>query len=512
MNESLIKNWNERVKPEDTVFFLGDFSFKSTNKSHLTIYEPHGSEKGNENADYWKSKLQGNIIFVKGNHDGQSNGLKTIIDCIHVTFAQQRIHMTHKPEHADPRFPITLCGHVHCFDTETEILTAAGWKKYTEIVQGEQIISLDTVNNTLVVNPIKEVIISDHIGNLINYNSSHNFTMTSNHRIYCKRERRDVWESIEIGKLCPYKDSHFSMRVSGNSNKIPLDLTDDELRLCVWITTDGSIEYKKSGMYIRFGIAKERKIKRLTALLGRLGIQLSFLKRKMGKGNRLQPYRFNLLGFKNEKILSLFRNEKQLPQEFRNLSKDQVSILLEEYSHTDGTCYDHGIQLATSKKAEADLLQELCALNGHSCKESHKLQINKKNIRYILSIVLNKDTLMYNTKHLQAVPYAGKVWCVTVDKDTVITRRNGNVLISHNSKWRIRYFKEHYKIIEDIVSKGTDIRSDRQDFKDFLERNYVHRNSDSVLLNVGVDVQNYRPVTLDECIGQVIRFKKGLLK
>jgi len=84
-------------------------------------------------------------------------------------------------------------------------------------------------------------------------------------------------------------------------------------------------------------------------------------------------------------------------------------------------------------------------------------------------------------------------------------------LVGHVHKaWRIRYFKEHYKIIEDIVKKGTEIKSDRQDLTDFLERNYEHRLSDSVLLNVGIDVQNMRPCTLDECVEQVIKFKKGI--
>ena len=29
MNSTIIRNWNEMVKPEDTVFFLGDFCFKN---------------------------------------------------------------------------------------------------------------------------------------------------------------------------------------------------------------------------------------------------------------------------------------------------------------------------------------------------------------------------------------------------------------------------------------------------------------------------------------------------
>ena len=30
MNETLIRNWNSRVKPEDTVIHNGDFCFKNT--------------------------------------------------------------------------------------------------------------------------------------------------------------------------------------------------------------------------------------------------------------------------------------------------------------------------------------------------------------------------------------------------------------------------------------------------------------------------------------------------
>jgi len=98
MNAGLIKRFNERVKPDDTTFFLGDFCFKSglhCNKS-----------------DFWLKQLNGNKIMVRGNHDN-NNSTKTIIDCIHVTFAGQRINMVHKPEHFNPFFNINLVGHVH---------------------------------------------------------------------------------------------------------------------------------------------------------------------------------------------------------------------------------------------------------------------------------------------------------------------------------------------------------------------------------------------------------------
>jgi len=107
MNEKLIANWNMRVKPEDTVFFLGDFCFRTDNETSEQL-----GGAGKEKADFWIKRLNGNIIFVKGNHD-RNNSLKTCIESINITYANQRIHLCHKPEHADPKLPINLVGHVH---------------------------------------------------------------------------------------------------------------------------------------------------------------------------------------------------------------------------------------------------------------------------------------------------------------------------------------------------------------------------------------------------------------
>jgi|CXWL01.1.fsa_nt_gi calcineurin-like phosphoesterase family protein len=51
MDEMLIQYWNAKVKPNDTVWHLGDFSFK-----------------GKEPREYF-NKLNGKILFTIGNHD-----------------------------------------------------------------------------------------------------------------------------------------------------------------------------------------------------------------------------------------------------------------------------------------------------------------------------------------------------------------------------------------------------------------------------------------------------------
>lgn len=106
MNEKLITNWNMRVKTEDTVFIIGDFCFRADK----TVVEKVGA--GKEKASFWMDRLNGSKILVKGNHDN-NNSAKTIIECIHITFANRRINLCHKPEHVNYDFPINFVGHVH---------------------------------------------------------------------------------------------------------------------------------------------------------------------------------------------------------------------------------------------------------------------------------------------------------------------------------------------------------------------------------------------------------------
>lgn len=53
MNEMLIANWNSVVKPDDTVYHLGDFAFYSDVNKIISIIK----------------RLNGNKVFIRGNHD-----------------------------------------------------------------------------------------------------------------------------------------------------------------------------------------------------------------------------------------------------------------------------------------------------------------------------------------------------------------------------------------------------------------------------------------------------------
>jgi calcineurin-like phosphoesterase family protein len=109
MNNSIIRKWNERVKPFDTVIHLGDFCFRNS----LGGKEGEG---GLNNAQSWRAKLNGSIVFVKGNHD-RNNSLKTPITHLLLDMGGRIILCQHHPIEHPKEIPdmvdLVLCGHVH---------------------------------------------------------------------------------------------------------------------------------------------------------------------------------------------------------------------------------------------------------------------------------------------------------------------------------------------------------------------------------------------------------------
>lgn len=107
MNQTIIRNHNARVKPEDTVIFLGDFCFRNT---------PGGKDGEGEvnKADYYINKLNGRFVFVKGNHDN-NNSLKTNIHALTLNIDNKSIYCLHNPDDVtkNSHHRVVFCGHVH---------------------------------------------------------------------------------------------------------------------------------------------------------------------------------------------------------------------------------------------------------------------------------------------------------------------------------------------------------------------------------------------------------------
>jgi len=108
MSDALVNNWNSRVGVNDTVFHIGDF---------CTWGKAYDIRAIETKAQSWESVLNGKIIHIKGNHDG-NNGIKHAIDMATITITGKRVLLRHHPPSEqfplpDIPFDYMLCGHVH---------------------------------------------------------------------------------------------------------------------------------------------------------------------------------------------------------------------------------------------------------------------------------------------------------------------------------------------------------------------------------------------------------------
>lgn len=104
MNDRLIRNWNERVKPDDTVIVVGDFGFNSSSEDKIRGIS--------YSMEYLKRNLNGDIVLLKGNHD-TNNKVKTKIKSLSVEFGGYDIFVVHNPEDYNPDYDLNIVGHVH---------------------------------------------------------------------------------------------------------------------------------------------------------------------------------------------------------------------------------------------------------------------------------------------------------------------------------------------------------------------------------------------------------------
>lgn len=102
MNKTMIDNWNRVVKPEDTVYHLGDFSYG------------RGSE---ENIASIVEQLNGDIILIKGNHDNKTRqwylkaGFKDFYGGIEKY--TEHIYLSHSPLNNLKAPIVNIHGHIH---------------------------------------------------------------------------------------------------------------------------------------------------------------------------------------------------------------------------------------------------------------------------------------------------------------------------------------------------------------------------------------------------------------
>lgn len=82
MNRALVDNWNSVVDHNDRVYYLGDLTYG----------------RGRRSIDFWLSKLNGEIRFIRGNHDTDAiTRAEVLRDRFHIRYCGHDILLMHDP-------------------------------------------------------------------------------------------------------------------------------------------------------------------------------------------------------------------------------------------------------------------------------------------------------------------------------------------------------------------------------------------------------------------------------
>jgi len=108
MDATIIENHNNIVKKDDTFIHIGDFCW-------------------HDKFEEYRKQLQGNIIFLSGNHDDLANNYP-YIERLYMYILGKHIHLVHDPENYDLGM-LNLVGHVH------QVWVYNRFKLYNQIVE-----------------------------------------------------------------------------------------------------------------------------------------------------------------------------------------------------------------------------------------------------------------------------------------------------------------------------------------------------------------------------------------
>ena len=317
----------------------------------------------------------------------------------------------------------------------TEILTENGWV-IAKNIKDEKIANFDIKTGKIeYIKPLAKIPIHKNTGLIFeSYNMKQHVTPRHNLVVDNQIVKAGKFPTNEKINLLRFR--HF-----GEINNKGISVLDDYLRFLVWVICDGCIysssENKKR---IQFKLSKKRKIKRLREILKKLNIHYTFKKATMSGVNKLQPFFVRIYGEEARKVFKLLNEKKQFPNSFKNMSKLQSKIFLEELQITDGNTLNSGtIRVTTINKKDADLIQIIMITNGISCSVVEGGRSGFKNgkkqyrITIYAKIKNRKEVTITKTKKKNFI-------CFTMPKGTLITRLDGKVAFTGNC-----WFMDHIK-------------------------------------------------------------------
>lgn len=360
----------------------------------------------------------------------------------------------------------------HCLDRTTEVLTNNGWKNINTICETDQVFSLNLNSGKLEQVEIESIIKYPFEGNLYYGENKHvEYAVTDEHRMvvrydahkYKKIGNRNITENgqnyfdslktdndkfhIELAKDIHKKRRIFKVAgISANNNTYDLNV----LRMCMAVISDGYV-IRKKGKFGGFGfnLKKERDKNELEDILQKL--KWKYTKNysiNHEKSGQSDVYTYYINTQTAMPVYEIIGELKRIPRWFLSLNPDILKQLVLTYAKFDGSFdkreNNSGVTIFSKDEWNIDMLQAMSVLSDMRCVKKKlenvtiKIKDQESTLKefYNLYITQNKNESRMNETpgHQRKFYYKSDVWCVNNKNTTLVTRRNGKVVILGNCK------------------------------------------------------------------------------
>jgi len=301
-----------------------------------------------------------------------------------------------------------------CFSLDTEVLTPGGWKLIVDLVEGEKVAQgLQNSDGSMGL----EWVVPKQVWSAPNEHD---------HLVRLKSEGIDLLVTPDHGMVeltaagkWRRRDPHEMnlMRYWPNAGTLQGERTEEEalLRVAVAVQADGSYTNTDG---VRFGFTKQRKVERLAHLLEAAGITY----RRSVNSAGVTTFRFRSI-----EVRALLSSDKTLPWAWLDLTIELRQAVLDEAQHWDGTSSsrDRAYRYLSQVQKNIDVMQALAAASG---RKTHDYGDGRLTVRAQGSWKSRGGSVK-----ITRVAYTGLVACLSVDSTTVLVRRAGVTVITHQS-------------------------------------------------------------------------------
>ena len=351
-------------------------------------------------------------------------------------------------------------GNFGCHDDQTEVLTQNGWKLFKDITKEDLLASVNPEDGTMIFEHPTEIFEYDYDGEMITgKHTALDFKVTPNHNMVIRKydpnkTRYNQFEFIKADQLPKYSGlmNSFMFINKKSDTVIILKETNNKpeklIKMEIWVQfiaiflANGQMTIKSNNgkpyKVLTINGEKNKLIKKYySQILNDMGINYSLYDKHHFHitddriWDKLESY--GLVGLNNMNIF--------VPSFIFNLDAEYIDAFLEAFYIGTGryiTSNDRGIIFRTTSEKMAQQLQILMLMTGKFStiysRQSTIIRNCMNRVNYTIYQWKGKGQCIDSKLNLSREYYKGKVYCAEVPTyHTLITRRNGKILLSGNS-------------------------------------------------------------------------------